>query len=37
MFDPVDKISPSVKAEEIETPNFLLKKTDYEKYREKNR
>lgn len=35
IFDPIDKISPSIKAEEIETPNFLLKKTDYEKYREK--
>ena len=34
MFDPVDKILPKLKPKELlESPNFLLTKMDYEKYR----
>jgi deoxyribodipyrimidine photolyase-related protein len=36
MFDPVDNLKPKIKAKEvIETPNFLLTKEDYLKYRKK--
>ena len=37
MFDPVDKILPKLKPKELlESPNFLLTKMDYEKYRKKS-
>lgn len=37
MFDPIDKIQLPGTASFIESPNFLLKKKDYEKYRHKTK
>lgn len=37
MFDPIDKLGITSKVETVlETPNFLLKKEDYQKYRQKS-
>lgn len=37
IFDPIDKIKLPGKPKIIESPNFLLKKEDYEKYRKKTK